>query len=60
MVKLLYQNVMPCVRSDCPCFVIIFSGPEELGSGSYGHEHTTSSGMGDDDSDYDIYIDEVT
>lgn len=43
----------------------IFSGPEELGSGNYGHRYITDSGIGDDDgididdSDYDIYIDEV-
>lgn len=43
----------------------VFSGPEELGSGSYGHRYITDTGNGDDDgididdSDYDIYIDEV-
>ncbi|KAJ6656099.1 hypothetical protein lerEdw1_004148 [Lerista edwardsae] len=40
-------------------------GPEELGSGNYGHRYITDSGIGDDDgididdSDYDIYIDEL-
>ncbi|XP_042308445.1 pikachurin isoform X1 [Sceloporus undulatus] len=39
--------------------------PEELGSGSYGHRYVTDTGNGDDDgieiddSDYDIYIDEL-
>ncbi|KAL8203970.1 UNVERIFIED_CONTAM: hypothetical protein K2H54_065741, partial [Gekko kuhli] len=39
--------------------------PEDLGSGSYGHQYITDSGIGDDDgididdSDYDIYIDEA-
>lgn len=43
----------------------VFSGSEELGSGSYGHRYITETVTGDDDgfdvddSDYDIYIEEV-
>lgn len=43
----------------------VFLGSEELGSGSYGHRYVTDTVTGDDDgfdiddSDYDIYIEEV-
>lgn len=43
----------------------VFLGSEELGSGSYGHRYITDTVTGDDDgfdiddSDYDIYIEEV-
>lgn len=49
----------------CDYASFIFSDLEELGSGSYGHPYMTESGNGDDDgididdSDSDIYIDEV-
>uniref|UniRef100_A0ABM5FU47 Pikachurin isoform X2 n=1 Tax=Pogona vitticeps TaxID=103695 RepID=A0ABM5FU47_9SAUR len=56
-----YGTSLPSAPSD---IVRMFS-PEELGSGSYGHRYITDSGNGDDDgididdSDYDIYIDEL-
>ncbi|XP_053159968.1 pikachurin isoform X2 [Hemicordylus capensis] len=57
----LYGSSLPSTPSDT---IRMFS-PEELGSGSYGHRYITDSGIGDDDgididdSDYDIYIDEL-
>ncbi|XP_033020161.1 pikachurin isoform X1 [Lacerta agilis] len=56
-----YGSSLPSTPSDT---IRMFS-PEELGSGSYGHRYITESGFGDDegadidDSDYDIYIDEL-
>ncbi|XP_061472652.1 pikachurin isoform X2 [Rhineura floridana] len=56
-----YGSSLPSTPSDT---IRMFS-PEELGSGSYGHHYITASGIGDDDgidtddSDYDIYIDEL-
>lgn len=51
--------------SSAPSDTIRMFSPEELGSGNYGHRYITDSGIGDDDgididdSDYDIYIDEL-
>uniref|UniRef100_A0A8D2JH63 Pikachurin n=1 Tax=Varanus komodoensis TaxID=61221 RepID=A0A8D2JH63_VARKO len=56
-----YGSSLPSAPSDT---IRMFS-PEEIGSGSYGHRYITDSGNGDDDgidfddSDYDIYIDEL-
>ncbi|KAH0627896.1 hypothetical protein JD844_008450 [Phrynosoma platyrhinos] len=56
-----YGTSPPSAPSDT---IRMFS-PEELGSGSYGHRYVTDTGNGDDDgieiddSDYDIYIDEL-
>ncbi|XP_015275647.1 PREDICTED: pikachurin [Gekko japonicus] len=56
-----YGSSLPSTPSD----IVRMLNPEELGSGSYGHQYITDSGVGDDDgididdSDYDIYIDEL-
>ncbi|KAM6474191.1 pikachurin isoform 5-T5 [Liasis olivaceus] len=56
-----FGSSLPSIPSD----IIRMFHPEELGSGSYGHRYITESGNGDDDgididdSDYDIYIDEL-
>ncbi|XP_070792035.1 pikachurin isoform X2 [Pituophis catenifer annectens] len=56
-----YGSSPPSIASD----IIRMFHPEVLGSGSYGHPYMTESGNGDDDgididdSDYDIYIDEL-
>ncbi|KAG8131158.1 hypothetical protein E2320_017767 [Naja naja] len=56
-----YGPSLPSIASE----IIRMFHPEVLGSGSYGHPYMTESGNGDDDgididdSDYDIYIDEL-
>uniref|UniRef100_A0A8B9PP35 Pikachurin n=1 Tax=Apteryx owenii TaxID=8824 RepID=A0A8B9PP35_APTOW len=56
-----YGSSLPSAPSD----VIRTFSSEELGSGSYGHRYITDTVIGDDegfdidDSDYDIYIEEV-
>ncbi|XP_077203122.1 pikachurin isoform X1 [Paroedura picta] len=56
-----YGSSLPSDPSD----TIKMFNPEELGSGSHGHQYITDSDIGDDDrididdSDYDIYIDEL-
>ncbi|KFV84292.1 Pikachurin, partial [Struthio camelus australis] len=56
-----YGSSLPSTASD----VIRTFGSEELGSGSYGHRYITDTVIGDDegfdidDSDYDIYIEEL-
>ncbi|NWI13936.1 EGFLA protein, partial [Crypturellus soui] len=56
-----YGSSLPSTPSD----VIRTFSSEELGSGSYGHQYVTGTVIGDDegfdidDSDYDIYIEEL-